>query len=125
MIRKTAAARLIGSYNELHTDAGGKNGVVTLIRHACTTAQIEDATVPPSSGVRWNAVLRSWSTKITRDLERNNPQQANMEASIVTVFDSLGDQVSAFDHCIGILEATVRRQTKTKLLLCSNLITMV
>ena len=115
----------MGSYNELHTDAGGENGIVTLIRHACMRAQIEDATVPPSSGVRWNAVLRSWSTKITEDFERNNPQRANMEAPIVTVLHSLGDQVSAFDHCIGILEATVRRQTKTKLLLCSNLITKV
>ena len=79
MVRNTAAACLIGSYNELHTNAGVKNGVVTLIGNAWLRAQLEDATVPPYSGVRLNAVLRSWPTKITKDFERNNPQRPNME----------------------------------------------
>ena len=113
-VQNNVAARLIGSYNELYTDAGRNNGVVTLIRHACMRAKIEDATVPPSSGVRWNVALGSWSTKITEDFERNNPQRANMEALIVTVLHFLGDQVTACDRCIGILEATVHKQTKKK-----------
>ena len=126
MVRNTAAARLIGSYNQLYEDAGETNEIIRLIRHACMRAKIEDATVPPSPGVRWNVVLRSWSTKITEDFERNNPQRPNMEAPIATILHSLRDQFSAFDRRIGMLEATVRGQTKkTTLLLCSNLITTV
>ena len=112
MVRNTAAARLIGSYNELYADAGETNEIITLIRHACMRAKTEDATVPPSPGVRWNVVLRSWSTKISEDFERNNPQRPNMEAPVATILHSLGDQCSAFDRRIGMLEATVRGQTK-------------
>ena len=57
-------------------------------------------------------MLRSWSTKITNDFETNNPQRPNQEVSIVIVLHSLGDQVSTVDRRLGILEATVRGQTK-------------
>ena len=113
MVRNTAAARLIGSYNQLYEDAGETNEIIRLIRHACMRAKIEDATVPPSPGVRWNVVLRSWSTKISEDFERNNPQRPNMEAPVATILHSLGDQFSGFDRRIAMLEATVREQTKT------------
>ena len=113
MVRNTAAARLIGSYNQLYEDAGESNEIIRLIRHACMRAKIEDATVPPSPGVRWNVVLRSWSTKISEDFERNNPQRPNMEAPVATILHSLGDQFSGFDRRIAMLEATVREQTKT------------
>jgi hypothetical protein len=111
MIRNTAAARLIGSYNELLSNVGAENGVITLIRNACLKAQIEDVTVAACSGPRWNAVLRSWSTKITEDFERNNPQRPNQEASIVSVLHSLGDMISGVDRRLGSLESTVRGQT--------------
>ena len=91
MIQNTAAACLMKSYNELLTDVGAKNGIVTLIRNACLKAHIEDVTVPPSSGFRWNAVMRSWSTKITKDFETSNSHRPNQEAPIVTVLHSLGD----------------------------------
>jgi hypothetical protein len=111
MIRNTAAARLIGSYNELLSDVGDENGIVVLIRNACMKARIEDVTVPACAGPRWNAVLRSWSTKITEDFVMNNPQRPDQEASVVTVLHSLGDLISGLDRRMGILETTVRSRT--------------
>ena len=73
MIQNTAAACLMKSYNELLTDVGAKNGIVTLIRNACLKAHIDDVTVQVCSWSRWTTVLRLWSTEITEDFERNNP----------------------------------------------------
>jgi hypothetical protein len=99
----TAAARLVGSYNDLVRDFKNPDGrtcdhaVVVMIRTAAEKAEIDDPGVNMMFRTnRWLHTLKVWSTKIKRHFLDNNQQMAAKD-------DSVAHQLATFG---GVLHRT-------------------
>lgn len=91
----TAAARVIGAYNELRRDHGPKNGIVQRIERAGMHAKIEDCKVPQTGSDRhYLEVLTHWSSAITLDFEtRNNKKLVTHNGQVNTSLDAVTSRV--------------------------------
>lgn len=117
----TAAARLIGSYNQLVLDLGVDNNIVKRIMKAAHEAEIDDDAVPlAAKGPRWHAVLKYWSKTVQDDFDNKNPERVSTNSSTSQQLVSLGNIIGSFDKRLGAIEKAMTTNLTAIQLLTQN-----
>ena len=90
MLPFVAAARLVGSYNQVVRDLGRNNLIVVKLEAAAKKADIKDPKVPVGGNDPHVQVLQHWSTVILDDFEtKNNAQLVSQDPNVNSLLQQL------------------------------------